>query len=230
MTRAAARAWSLSAACAVLAPGCYENVVSPFPPGTEPFEAVNVASLPEPTATDECPEALHEVDVHTWMNGHVAAVHASGCVHAAPAAVWEAIQDPEVSHDPPNVNAWWVIEPPTDAECTDGVYETAINAGPAGFTVEFRQCWRHTLVMGTGEAPMLTATRWQKVWGTTAVRTMEGSLVSQPHPADPENVTEVYMQYHLDAASLGPTNYETIEGYLNLVFSRLVTRAHGSTL
>lgn len=223
----AARAASLALVCGLGAAGCYDNVTTPFPPGTEPFEAVNVATLPESTVTDECPETLHEVDVHTWMDGRIAAVHAAGCVHASPAMVWIAIQDPEVSHDPPNVNSWGVIDPPIDAECDDGDYETTINAGPAGFVVDFRQCWRHALAMGTDEAPLLTATRWQKVWGTTAVRTMEGSVVTQPHAADPENVTEVYMQYHLDAVSLGPTNYETIEGYLNLVFSRLVTRAHG---
>lgn len=212
-----------------LVPGCYDNVATDFPAGFEPWEDPNVAPLPAATATDVCPEMLNEVEVHTWMNGRVAAVHAAGCIHASPAAVWAAIQDPETAHDPGSTNSFAVIDPPMASEC-DGAYQTQINAGPAGFTVDFRLCWRQLVVSGTEDMPTLTATRWQKVWGSSAIRTLEGSLVSQPHPMDPDNVTEVFYQYHLDSASLGPSNYETINDYVNVIYGRLVQRSHGMTL
>ncbi len=231
----------LALACGALAPGCYDNVGTRFddtgttilPDGgaavnLAPWEMPNVASLPAATATDPCPEMLHEVEVHTWMGGRVAAVHAAGCIHATPAAVWEAIQDPETAHDPSSTNSFAVIRPAMTSEC-DGPYQTQLNAGPAGFTIDFRLCWRHAIIEGSETDPMLTHTRWQKVWGSNAIRTLEGSLVSQPHPGSPD-ITEVYYQYHLDSASLGPSNYETINTYLNMIYARLVTRSHGTML
>lgn len=231
---------SMVAASAALS-GCYDNVGTQFgdtgtttlPDGgavanLAPWESPNVASLPAATASDPCPEMLNEVEVHTYMGGHIADVHAAGCIHASPAVVWQAIQDPETAHDPGSTNSFSVIRPSMPSEC-DGPYQTQINAGPSGFTVDFRLCWRHLVAMGTDDAPLMTETRWQKVWGSTAIRTLEGSLVSQPHPGSPD-ITEVYYQYHLDSLSLGPSNYETINGYVNTIYARLVQRSHGMTL
>lgn len=243
MSRAPRTSLALVVALGLAAlPGCYDNVGTHFddtgttvlPDGgaavnLAPWEMPNVASVPAPTATDVCPEMLNEVEVHTWMGGHVADVHAAGCIHASPAMVWQAIQDPETAHDPGSTNSFAVVMPPMPTEC-DGPYQTQLNAGPAGFTIDFRLCWRHALVDGTDAAPMLTQSRWQKVWGSAAIRTLEGSLVSMPHPSDPANVTQVFYQYHLDSASLGPSNYETINDYLNVIYARLVQRSHGMTL
>ena len=239
-------------------PGCYDNVsmnfadtgpltypdgaiittgdgsVPTYPdgaiiPNLAPWETPNMAMLPAATATDACPEMLTEVEIHSWMGGMVADVHAAGCIHASPAMVWTAIQDPETGHDPGSTNTFAVIRPPTNtAECP-GPYETMINAG-SPFSVDFRLCWRHAVITGTDASPTLTQSRWQKVWGTSAINVLEGSLVSQPHASDPANITEVFYQYHLKAASTGPTNYETINSYLHAIFSRLVTRSHGTTL
>lgn len=232
----------LLAALGLCLSGCYDNVGTTFddsgttllPDGgatanLAPWEMPNVASLPAATATDECPEMLNEIEVHTWLGGHVADVHAAGCIHASPSAVWAAIQDPETAHDPGSTNSFSVIRPSMPSECA-GPYQTQLNAGPSGFTIDFRLCWRHVISSGTDEAPTMTESRWQKVWGSAAIRTLEGSLVSQPHPSSPDTITEVYYQYHLDSASLGPTNYETINGYLNVIFQRLVTRSHGTAL
>jgi hypothetical protein len=224
-------------------PGCYDNVgtraddiVSVLPDGgttasLAPWEIPNQAMVPAATATDPCPEGtLNQVDITTWGGGHIADVHAAGCIHASPAMVWVAIQDPETAHDPGSTNSFAVLRPPPNpAECA-GPYETMINAGPSGFTVDFRLCWRHGVAMGTDAMPTLTQSRWQKVWGSAAIRTLEGSLVSQPHPGSETTITEVYYQYHLDSASLGPTNFQTIHDYLNVIFMRLTTRAHGTTL
>jgi len=221
-------------------PGCYDNVGTHFddtgtttlPDGGAvvnlgPWETPSLAAVAPATATDPCPETLVLVDAHTWM-GRAASVHAAGCIHASPATVWQAIQDPETAHDPSSTNAFSVVRPAMPSEC-DGAYQTQINAGPSGFTVDFRLCWRHLVAMGTDAAPLMTETRWQKVWGSTAIRTLEGSLVSQPHPGSPD-ITDVFYQYHLDAASLGPSNTETIHGYLGVIYQRLVMRSHGTAL
>jgi hypothetical protein len=241
-------------------PGCYDNIgtgfedtgVLHFPDGApatypdgapitypdgalipdlSPWEIPNQAMLPAATATDPCPEnMLNQVEIHTWAGGHIADVHAAGCIHAPPAMVWIAIQDPETAHDPGSTNSFGVVRPPTSPTECEGPYETMINAGPAGFTVDFRLCWLHGLIAGTDAMPMLTETRWQKVWGSAAIRTLEGSLVSQPHPGSETTITEVYYQYHLDSASLGPSNFQTIHDYLGVIFSRLTMRAHGTML
>jgi hypothetical protein len=222
--------------------GCYDNVPMTFEdtglvtypdggmgPSFAPWETPNQASLPAAVGSDECPETLTQVEVHDYMGGHVADVHAAACIHASPADVWIAIQDPETAHDPTSTNSFSVINPPMASECI-GDYQTQINAGTAPFTVDFRLCWRHGLITGTDAAPLLTQSRWQKVWGTTAIRTLEGSLVMQPHPADPEHVTEVYYQYHLDSVTVSGTPYDTIHAYLTQIYSRLVTRSHGTML
>jgi hypothetical protein len=209
--------------------GCYDNVHTDFPPGTEPFQDPNQAAVPAATATDVCPEMLNEVEVHDYGVAHVSVVHAAGCIHAPPAMVWAQIQNFETSRAPADSNSLALVDPPMASEC-DGAYETQVNAGPSGFTVDFRLCWRHTLVHGTDDAPTLTATRWQKVWGSSAIRTLEGSLVSMPHPMDPDNVTEVFYQYHLDSASLGESNQETINRYVTTIYGRLVRASHGEVL
>jgi len=232
--------WVLLALCVL--PGCYDNVPTSFtdtgttmlPDGglaanLAPWESPSLAMVPAATATDPCPEMIVLVDAPTWM-GHSASVHAAGCIHAAPAMVWQAIQDPETAHDPTSTNSFSVIRPVNPSECANGNYQTQINAGPSGFTIDFRLCWRHGLISGTDMAPTLTETRWQKVWGSTAIRNLEGSLVSNPHPGSETTITEVYYQYHLDAASLGPSNTQTIHDYLNQIFSRLVMRSHGTML
>ncbi len=72
----------------------------------------------------------------------------------------------------------------------------------------------------------MTATRWQKVWGTSVLRTLEGSLVARPHPDDPE-ITELEYQYHLDGVMGSP---ERIESYLSVIYGRLRDDAHGIQL
>jgi hypothetical protein len=229
-------------AALVLVPGCYANegmmeadsgmVLLPDGGSSRnlaPWQDPNQASLPAASGSDVCPEMINLVEVHDYMP-HIAAVHAAGCIHASPADVWAAVQDFQTSRQVEATNSVVLVTPAMESECPGGNYETQVNAGPSGFTVDFRLCWRHAVIDGTETAPTLTNTRWQKVWGSTAIRTLEGSLVTRPHPDDPANVTEVFYQYHLDAASLGPSNYETINSYVTAIYMRLVTRSHGMPL
>lgn len=213
------------------ATGCYGNDASAFPPGLEPWEENN-AALPAATAEDPCPETIAFGADYTFMGMRpdgtayrANAVHARGCIHQPMSVVWSAIQDPLVGKDHTTVNTFMVIDPPMAGEC-DGLYQSQINAGPAPFTVDFRLCWRMEVAEGLEDQPTLTATRWQKVWGSSALSVMEGSLVSRPLEADP-TITVVEYQYHLNAVS---ASHQTIRDYLSVIYGRLRDRAHDRPL
>ena len=209
----------------LLAPGCYGNALTEFPAGFEPWEAQ--MSEPAPgTPTDPCPETLVHVESRGYMGGRPAAVHASACIHAPLATVWAGVQDPQTARDP-GVNRWTLFDAPM-SECADGAFETGINAG-SPVSVDFRLCFRFAVAAGTEAAPTRVVARWQKVFGTTAISTLEGSIVLEPFPGDP-SFTIVDYQYHLAAATTGPSNYQTINEYLDVIYDRLRRRSHGETL
>jgi hypothetical protein len=224
LLRACAAVASTVGAFGLLTAGCYSNVATMFPDGFEPWEE----QMSEPaaaTAGDPCPEMpLVHVESHTWQSGHVASVHASACIHAPITEVWRAMRDPESGHDP-TVNTWTVFPEPVAGECA-GLFETGINAG-SPVSVDFRLCWRYALVSGTEAAPTVVVSRWQKVFGTSAISTLEGTLVASQFPGDPDNITIVDYQYHLSAATTGPSNYQTINEYLDTIYGRLRHIAHG---
>ncbi|MFO0685608.1 MAG: hypothetical protein U0234_26340 [Sandaracinus sp.] len=221
-------------------PGCYDNVGTTFedtgivryPDGSlaadlSPFETPNLATLPPATATDPCPEMLVKVQGPDFATA--TSVHAAACVHADLASVWEAIQDPEVAHDAGSTTAFSVIQPPMPSEC-DGVYESQLQAMQLGVTIDFRLCWRLGVAAGTAEDPTLVRARWQKVWGSAAIMRLEGSVEARALDDAHPDITAVFYQYHLKSASIGPSNLETINNYLDLIYSRLVTRSHGTQL
>lgn len=211
------------------AAGCYGNEGSAFPPGLEPWED-NVAAMPTPTADDPCPEQI-VFSADQTFNGtqdgrpyDANSLHARACIHQPPAVVWAALQDPQVGRDHTTVNTFEVIDPPMPEEC-DGLYQSQINAG-SPFSVDFRLCWRMEVAEGTDDMPIVTAARWQKVWGSTALRIMEGSIITHALETDP-NITVVEYQYHLNALT---SSHETIRNYLTVVYGRLVERAHDRPL
>jgi len=196
-------------------------------PGVTPL--VNVAPLPEATADDPCPETLEMVrgTYRVPEDGRgVREIHAAACIHAPLDAVFRAARDPQTGRDPTAamgfaVNAW---ETEPDYDCS---YETHVIANEVlSMTHEMDLRWRHDVVEGSAEQPLLTASRWQKTFGSSAITLLEGSLVLQPLEGHPE-ITEVRYQYHLDAVSQG---HETIEAYLAVIFERLRQRSHGETL
>ena len=204
---------------------CAGNRVDSFPPGVEPWET-NLAALPAATAASPCPETITFVRTHyTGGGGRVDSVHARACIHAPIAEVWAAVQDPEVARDHTSVNSYAVIDPPMPEEC-DGAYQTQLNVGPGAFAFDFRLCWRHSVAEGLEDAPTLTATRWQKVWGSSNITLMEGSLVTRPLDGHPE-ITVVEYQYHLDALA---ANHGTVQSYLDVIYHRLSDRVHGRML
>lgn len=214
-----------------LASGCYSNEVSAFPTGYEPWET-NLAPMPVALEDDPCPETVEWIETTytgTRANGtHYTAnsIHGRGCIHAPLAEVWAAIQDPLTSKEPDAVNSWEVIDPPMEGEC-DGDYEIQINGGDDPFTVDFRTCWRSAVTDGTDAAPLVTATRWQKVWGTAAIPTMEGSLIARPLEGYEDSISVLEYQYHLNAPT---TDHSTMERTLGVFFERIGDYVHGRPL
>ena len=140
-------------------------------------------------------------------------------------AIPDVAEDPEVARDHTSVNSYAVINPPMPEEC-NGAYQTQLNVGPGAFAFDFRLCWRHSVAEGLEDAPTLTATRWQKVWGSSNITLMEGSLVTRPLDGHPE-ITVVEYQYHLDALA---ANHGTVQSYLDVIYHRLSDRVHGRML
>jgi hypothetical protein len=204
-------------------PGCFDDVSTAFPPGLEPWEPVNLAPEPMQAPGDPCPETITFAQSANW--GNAIAVHARACIHAPMDVVWRAIRNPQTGRDPTSSNPPFTVLPmPIASEC-DGLYEVQVHVQDV-IAVDFRNCWRHALVHGTDAAPTLTTTRWQKVWGTSVIRVLEGSLVAHPNAIDP-TITELEYQYHLDAV-MGSA--QRIESYLGVIYSRTRDDAHGIML
>lgn len=204
-----------------LLPGCYTNEVTPFPEGLEPWEE-NLAELPAPVEGDPCPETL--VFVNQGYMG-TRSVHARGCIHAPMAAVWEAVRDPQTSRDPTTTHGFRIVAYETEP-MYPWTYKTYVFVDHELTDIEFELNWRHSVVEGTEAQPLVTATRWAKTWGSSAISTMEGSLVLRPFEDDPA-ITEVAYQYHLQ--SIG-SNHDTIQAFLSVIYGRLRDRATGVAL
>lgn len=219
MKNAAPIAFALLALAAL--PGCQENVVTEFPPGFEPWET-HIAPLPTAVGSDACPETLVVARAERYDGAWN--IHATACIHQPIATVWASVQTATTSRDPTTTTTFMAIEPPMPDEC-DGDYQTEVFVDDV-VDVTFRTCWRHTVVTGTDAAPELTATRWQKVFGSTFIPVMEGSLVLEPFDGDP-NITVVRYQYHLDAVS---SSNATVENFLGVIYGRLRDHANGVPL
>lgn len=202
-------------------PGCQENVLTEFPPGYEPWEE-HLAPLPAPVADDPCPETLEFMRTTPWEGA--INYHATACIHVPIETVWQSAQLGTWSRDPTTTNGFMEIRPSDPVEC-DGPYQTYVFVDDV-VDVEFRNCWRHTVVEGTEEAPLVTATRWQKVWGSTFLSRLEGSLVLEPLEGHPD-ITVVRLQYHLDAVS---SSGDTVRNFLTVIYGRLRDHAHGVPL
>lgn len=212
---------ALLPACALLLAGCYTNEVTAFPDGLEPWED-NRAERPTPTADDPCPETIVFLD--TGFEGSRAA-HARACIHEPMARVWEAVRDAQTSRDPTTTHGFRVVEYQTEPDYP-WTYKTYVFVDHELTDIEFELNWRHSVVEGTEDAPLVTATRWAKTWGSSAISNMEGSIILQPLDGN-EEITEVLYQYHLN--SIG-SSHSTIHDYLTVIYGRLRERAHGMAL
>lgn len=195
--------------------GCFSNVETEFPAGLEPWEVPNEAEPPESDG-DPHPEAISFLRKR-YMRVH--AVHARAYVHADVATTFAAVRHPLAGADRrPSVDF-------TYEEDVDPEYEHSHQSHlvvPDIVTVEMKLDWRSSAVETDGAgAPTVTATRWQKTWGSSAITLLEGSVICRRVN---DEVTELEIQYHLDAIAQG---WDTIEDYLTKYFASILLLAHG---
>ncbi|MCZ7685696.1 MAG: hypothetical protein M5U28_45715 [Sandaracinaceae bacterium] len=196
--------------------GCFDNVTTDFPEGLEPWEMPNEAPPPEGTAEDPYPEEITFVRKR-WMGA--LSVHSRAYVHADVATTFAAVRHPLAGADRrPAVTFEWEYDVEPEYEHSHRSHLVI----PDIVTVEFWLTWRSGVVEGTSEAPTVTATRWQKTDGTSAISLLEGSIVCRRVTDD---VTELEIQYHLNAFGAG---FETIENYLRGYFDSVLLLAHGT--
>lgn len=214
--RRAATALLVSSALALT--GCFDNVATEFPEGLEPWEMPNEAPDPAPTADDMYPEDITFVRKRYETSN---SVHSRAYVHADVATTFEAVRNPLSGADRrPQVTFTYEADVEPEYEYSHRSHLTI----PDIVTIEFELTWHSGVVEGTDELPTITATRWQKTWGTTAITVLEGSIVCQRVTDD---VTELQIQYHLNALA---SDYATIENYLRGYFDSIVALVHGQPL
>jgi hypothetical protein len=206
-------------AASVLLCGCFDNVETMFPPGLEPWESPNEAPAPAAVEGDLHPEQI--VFLRKRWTGGAYSVHARSYVKADVFTAFAAVRNPLAGADRrPAVTFTWEenVEP-------EYVYSHRSHLViPDVVTVEFELTWHSGVVEGTEEAPTITATRWQKTWGTTAIPLLEGSIVCRRVTDD---VTELEWQYHLNAFG---SDWTTIEVYLSGYHDSIIALAHGLPL
>lgn len=207
---------------AALLIGCFGEEETPFPPGLEPLEEENLATLPPAQEDEPYPEELVMVrDFAADASERTPSVHARGYVRASVHDTWEALRDPDVGADRRVFSAWTVtedVEPEYDYSYV--IHSVITNV----ITVEYDVTWRHGVVVGTLAAPTVAAARYQKTAGSTAITDLRGSVVL--YEVEP-GVTEVQIIEYLNAVA---SNHRNIESFLRDMFAELVIRAHGGEL
>ncbi len=204
---------------ALLASGCFGNEVTEFPEGLEPL---GENTLPGPgTAEDPYPETFQ---VEGMDGSRFSTILGRGYIHAPPAEVYAAYQNPAVGADR-RTSPEWTSEPApvegTPYENSFVIYHVAHDI----VTVEWWVTWRFGIIEGTPEDPQLISLRWQKTDGSTLISRIEGSILLRP--VGDGSITEVELVYHASAAGSGTDTYVR---YMTDVYNDAVAVVHDQPL
>jgi hypothetical protein len=205
-------------AAALFASACGGRIITAFPAGLEPLDAMNQAPDPMPVGDDMHPEklawAIGNTDQYAWVD-------ARGFVHAPIDQVFQAIQTTTVCVDRRKVNRW------SSTEGVESGYMVSFRIHDIVYglaTVDFDITWREDVVMGSREMPEAIAARYQKTDGTSYITTLAGSIVAQKVD---DQTTEVAFIEHLSAWGSGT---DTIHSYLVDLYSSILASVHGQPL
>lgn len=190
---------------------CQDDITTEFPDGLEPLEDNKLPAIAAGAPLEVLVTKRGE-DGFKW-------VHGRGVIQAAPGAVWALAKDGERMA----------------ATCDTDRHAITLGVEPQyefGFaihyevdevvTVAWDERWRYGTITGTPAAPTLAMIRYQKVFGSDFITTLEGSvqLVARPDPGE----VEVQFIEHLDAFG---GSADQMEGSMKRRFALLVAAAHG---
>jgi len=172
---------------ALLGAGCFVNESTEFPAGLEPLE--------DNTAPEQAGAIEPRIDFVDGDNGNWAWVHGRGYLRARPGDVWETLKDPELMAA--------VCSTHSHAVEADGEpdYEHSFQLGyfvDDVLNIEWDELWRYGTIEGMTAAPSLAMIRYQKIWGSELIYTLEGSI--QLHATEDPEITELQLIEHLAAA------------------------------
>ena len=200
-------------AALLLLAGCFGNESTEFPPGLEPLEDNAVP----PHEGDDYAEAIGFADGET---GDYTWVHGRGYVLAEPYSVWAALQTPELMA----------------AVCSTDTHAIEVGSEPdyelsfqvsyevhKVITVAWDESWRYGTIVGTREEPELGMVRYQKVYGSTLIDILEGSI--QLHATPDPDVTELQFVEHLSGAG---GSVEDMQIAMQHRFDAVVATMHGA--
>jgi len=193
------------------ATGCWGNVATEYPPGLEPLEDNTAAPAP----------GIDQISIVQGNSPDFAFAHGRGLVSAPASAVWQAIQDPEV------IVSWRQTTQHMATPMPDPTYELRFTLHydvDDIINVSWDEDWRYGTINGTPDQPELAMTRYQKVFGTTFIDLIEGSI--QVIAVDP-TTTEIQFIEHVKAAQGGSSEIATT---LTDRFASVVARTHGQAL
>lgn len=183
--RSMRRAFALLVLCCPLAwSGCFDDVTTKFEPGLETLED---NEAPKPKGAGSLTVVTGEEVDYLW-------VHGRGLLAASPAEVWAALKDPDRVINRCQSDEQVVT---TDVEKE---YEFSFKVSYTVDTVvlvEWDEIWRYGTPLGDAHAPQLGLVRYQKTFGSDAIKLLEGSIEVLA-TGDPRR-TEVQFVEHLDA-------------------------------
>lgn len=170
----------------ILAAGCQDDVTTEFPPGLEPLED-NAAPQPAGGPSSEELVLVSSDGEHKW-------VHGRGYIQAPPGEVWAASKDPErVAADCDTTRHMATVGVEPDYEYGFQMHYEVDDV----LNVAWDELWRYGTIEGAVESPTFAIIRYQKVFGSDFITTLEGSAIFLG--TDVSGRTELEMIEHLTA-------------------------------
>lgn len=168
----------------VLCGGCFGNTSTVFPEGLEPLED-NLVPARDTIG----------IDFVDGDNGSYAWVHGRAWVAAAPADAWMATKDADVMAAVCSTDSHAIA--PDVEEGYELSFQISYQVDEL-ITVAWDELWRYGTIEGVPEDPIFGMVRYQKVYGSELISTLEGSI--QIHATDDPGITEIELIEHLAAA------------------------------
>ncbi|MCC7385677.1 MAG: hypothetical protein IT384_27760 [Deltaproteobacteria bacterium] len=178
----------LTFAAAALGAACFGTEATVFPPGLEPLEDNGVSAQDPESYAESIAFAGEEAPEYIW-------VHGRGYLLTSPAEAWRIVKNADLMSlsCSADTHSYQVQNDPN--------YELAYLAHYAVESlvdVEWDEQWRFGTITGTPEDPERTMVRYQKVFGSTAIDLIEGSI-QVIAPDDSTEVSELQFVEHLSA-------------------------------